>query len=277
MVTCRSAFGRTYLSRGWWAARGPHFAEARQPHEPAQDVEGEQDIKRSISVTMKTVTAATLAAGGATAVANLSSANATADGCPEVLVIFARGTFEGPGAGKVGDPFVAAIRSRASQRTVVDEHPVNYPASLDFPRVVDGVIDASDTIRSVAQSCPATKMVLGGYSQGAAVAAYTTFDHLPPNYDLPAGIAGPLSPEVASHVAAVVLFGLPTDGVVSLLDSQAPPIVIGAPFNGKVLQLCNPGDPVCEPGGRDRPAHSAYVDNGSIDQAADFAAAALHW
>lgn len=225
---------------------------------------------------MTTVTAVTLVVGGAVVVANPSVATAAADACPAALVIFARGTFEGPGAGKVGDPFIAALRARAGTHTV-DEHPVDYPASLDFPRVVDGVIDASDTIRNVAQSCPETKMVLGGYSQGAAVAAYTTFDHLPPNYDLPPGITGPLSPDVASHVAAVVLFGLPTDGVVSLLDSQAPPIVIGAPFAGKVLQLCNTGDPVCEPGGRDRPAHSAYVDDGSVDHAADFTAAALHW
>lgn len=220
--------------------------------------------------------AAALVVGGAVAVANLDPSAAAADACSDALVIFARGTFEGPGAGKVGDPFIAALRARAGTHTV-DEHPVDYPASLDFPRVVDGVIDASNTIRDIAQSCPQTKMVLGGFSQGAAVAAYTTFDHLPPNYDLPPGITGPLSPDVASHVAAVVLFGLPSPGIVTLLDSQAPPIVIGAPFASKVLQLCNPGDPVCEPGGRDRPAHSAYVDNGAIDQAADFAAAALHW
>jgi cutinase len=225
---------------------------------------------------VKTVMAASIAIGGVVAVSNLAPAIATSDSCPDASVIFARGTFEGPGAGKVGDPFIAAVRARAGQRTV-DEHPVEYPASLDFPRVVDGVIDASDTIRGVAQSCPATKIVLGGYSQGAAVAAYTTFDHLPPNYDLPPGITAPLSPEVASHVAAVVLFGLPTNGVVSLVDPHAPPIVIGGLFAGKVIELCSPGDPVCEPGGRDRPAHSAYVDNGSIDQAADFSAAALRW
>lgn len=225
---------------------------------------------------VKVVTAVLLAAVGAVGMSNANPATASADGCSDVLVIFARGTFEAPGVGKVGDPFIAAVRGRAGERTV-DEHAVDYPASLDFPRVVDGVVDASNTIRDVAQSCPQTKMVVGGYSQGAAVAAYTTFDHLPPDVVLPPGISGPLPPEVASHVAAVVLFGLPTDRVVSLLDSQAPPIEVGNLFAGKILELCNPGDPVCEPGGRDRPAHSAYVDNGAIDRAADFTATALGW
>ncbi|KAA0099534.1 cutinase family protein [Mycolicibacterium sp. P1-18] len=222
------------------------------------------------------VTAVVLAVVGAVGTSTASPATATADGCSDVLVIFARGTFEAPGAGKVGDPFIAAVRARAGERTV-DEHAVIYPASIDFPRVVDGVVDASTTIRAVAQSCPDTKMVVGGYSQGAAVAAYTTFDHLPPDVVLPPGITGPLPPEVASHVSSVVLFGLPTNRVVSLLDSQAPPIEVGDLFAGKILELCNPGDPVCEPGGRDRPAHSAYVDDGSVDRAADFAAAKLGW
>ena len=75
----------------------------------------------------------------------------------------------------------------------------------------------------------------------------------------------------------VVLSGFPANGVGFLLDSQAPPIEVGNLFTDKILKLCNPGDPVCEPGGRDRPAHRAYVDNGSIDQAADFTTMALHW
>lgn len=212
--------------------------------------------------------------GGAVAASNVNLATVASDICPDALVIFARGTFEEPGAGKVGDPFIAAVRARAGNHTV-DDHPVEYPASLDFPRVVDGVIDAIEKIRREVEACPATKIVLGGYSQGAAVAVYTTFDHLPTDYVVPPGITGPLPPEVASHVAAVVLFGLPTDGGVSLVDRQAPPIVLGNLFAGKVIELCNAGDPVCEPGGRDRPAHSAYVANGSIDQAADFAAASL--
>jgi cutinase len=45
--------------------------------------------------------------------------------------VFARGTFEGPGFGEVGQPFVDALRSRLTDQTV-DVHPVNYPASADF-------------------------------------------------------------------------------------------------------------------------------------------------
>jgi cutinase len=34
---------------------------------------------------------------------------------------------------------------------------------------VDGISDAGHHVESMAASCPRTKMVLGGYSQGAAV------------------------------------------------------------------------------------------------------------
>ena len=46
---------------------------------------------------------------------------------------------------------------------------VEYPASDDFLRAIDGVNDATVVIQNMAAACPQTKMVLGGYSQGAAV------------------------------------------------------------------------------------------------------------
>ena len=50
---------------------------------------------------------------------------------------------------------------------------------------------------------------------------------------------------------------------------------IGPLYTAKMLQLCAPGDPICGPGGLDRAAHHAYVDNGMTDQAADFATRAM--
>jgi cutinase len=117
--------------------------------------------------------------------------------------------------------------------------------------------------------------VLGGYSQGAAVAGYTTTSTVPAGLALPAGISGPMPPAVASHVAAVVLFGTPDSWFLNLVDHNAPAITIGQPYAAKTIQLCAMGDPVCFPGGLDRAAHSSYKDNGMAIQAADFVARQL--
>jgi cutinase len=202
------------------------------------------------------------------------SANAAADSCPSIEVVFARGTNEAPGVGATGQAFVDALNARMPGKTV-DVYAVNYPASLDFGRAVDGIVDASNKIETIAASCPTTKIVLGGYSQGAAVAGYTTTDTVPAGFALPADITGPMSPAIAPHVAAVVLFGTPDTWFLNLVDHNAPPITIGQLYTAKTLQLCAAGDPVCFPGGLDRAAHSSYKDNGMADQAADFAARQL--
>lgn len=200
----------------------------------------------------------------------IASANA-ADGCADVEVVFARGTNEAPGVGATGQAFVDALTADLPGKTV-DVYGVNYPASLNFGEAVDGIADASNRIQSIAATCPATQIVLGGYSQGAAVAGYTTASNVPAGYVLPASISGPMPASVASHVSAVALFGTPDEWVLGLADRSAPPIAIGAPYVAKTIQLCAPGDPICFPGGLNRAAHSSYKDNGMAIQAADFAA-----
>ena len=96
--------------------------------------------------------------------------------------------------------------------------------------------------------------------------------YVPAGFALPPGLSGPMPAAIASHVAAVVLFGTPDSWFLNLVDRGAPPITIGQLYAGKTLQLCGTGDPVCFPGGLDRSAHSSYKDNGMADQAADFAA-----
>jgi cutinase len=201
-----------------------------------------------------------------------------ADGgpCADVEVIFARGTMEPPGPGTVGQEFADAVTSRLGGRTV-DVYPVNYPASLNFSQAADGVVDAANKVLSTVDTCPNTKVVLGGYSQGAAIAGYITADSIPPGYALPDGVSGPLPPSVAPHVAAVALFGKPSSGFLNLVDHDAPPINIGPLYAKKTIDLCTPQDPVCSSGqGFSRAAHSAYKTNGMTDQAADFAVAAIH-
>jgi cutinase len=200
----------------------------------------------------------------------LNIPSASAAPCPDVEVIFARGTFEPAGVGGTGQAFVDALRAQIGGKSV-DVYPVNYPASLDFATAADGVIDASNKVRDTAANCPKTKMVLGGYSQGAAVVAYTTEDAVPPGFTLPAGITGPMAPEVADHVAAVVLFGKPSSGFLQQIYTGAPPINVGSLYSGKTTDICIPEDSICSPTGTDNGAHNLYAVNGMADQGAEFA------
>jgi cutinase len=199
---------------------------------------------------------------------------AGADPCPDVQVVFARGTFEPAGVGSVGRAFVDSLRAKAPGKSV-EEYAVNYPATLDFATAADGVIDASNKVRATAAECPNTKVVLGGYSQGAAVAAYITADAVPQGFALPPGLTGPMPAEVADHVAAVALFGKPSSGFLQMIYTGAPPITVGTRYVPKTDDLCIPEDPVCSPTGHDQGAHNAYVSNGLTDQAADYVVARL--
>ncbi len=107
------------------------------------------------------------------------------------------------------------------------------------------------------------------------MAGYTITDTVPAGFVLPDGIAGSWPPSVAAHVAAVALFGTPSESFLNLIAHEAPPITIGRLYTAKTIELCNTGDPVYFPDGRDRAAHSAYKDNGTANQAADFAMHAL--
>jgi cutinase len=202
------------------------------------------------------------------------AAAAEGSSCSDVEVVFARGTFEAPGVGATGQAFVDALSTRLDGKTV-EAYGVDYPASLDFQAAADGIADAANRIEAIASSCANTKIVLGGYSQGAAVAGYTTTDTIPDGIVLPDGVTNTLPPAIATHVAAVALFGTPSDWFLNLVARDAPPITIGRLYTAKTIEMCATGDPICFPGGRERAAHSSYKDNGMADQAADFAVHAL--
>lgn len=196
---------------------------------------------------------------------------ASAQPCPNAEVVFARGTGDPPGVGPVGQAFVDALGARLPGRSM-DVYPVNYPASEEWATGVDGVRDAGAHVVSMASSCPQTKMVLGGYSQGAAVMGFVTSPTVPDGID-PATVPKPLDPSVADHVAAVVLFGTPNVRAMNFLNQ--PPVVIGPTYQAKTDQLCVPEDPVCSDG-MNFAAHDTYVDEGNlVNQGADFAASRL--
>ncbi|KAA0091453.1 cutinase family protein [Mycolicibacterium sp. P1-18] len=179
--------------------------------------------------------------------------------CSDVEVVFARGTDEPVGVGREGQAFIDSLKSNLKGRTV-GVYAVNYPASHEFMQATAGASDAAAHVQLTTSTCPNTKIVLGGYSQGAAVIDGITGD--------PArlfGLGQPMPPEVADHVAAVAVFGNP-------LNRFGGPLTALSPLYGaKTIDLCNGADPVCSPGD-DRPAHSQYVEAGLTGQAAAFAA-----
>jgi cutinase len=187
---------------------------------------------------------------------------ARADDCPDVQLIFARGTAEPPGLGAVGDALFGALQPALGSRNV-DSYAVNYPASYNFLTTGAGADDARGHIAQMADQCPATRLVLGGFSQGAA--AVSMLAGVPPlgqsigNF----GSAPALDPGLAAKIAAVAVFGNPGNRFNTPLSSSGQ-------FAGRAIDLCSPGDPICVVGGRDRDAHHDYDSPPYPGQAAGF-------
>jgi cutinase len=201
------------------------------------------------------IVGAAAAAAWALPIAFIHLPTADADPCPDVEIVFARGTTEPPGVGGIGQAFVDLLRSQLGGRSV-GVYAVDYPASRDFDvSTPAGANDASTHIQSMAANCPNTRMVLGGYSQGAGVIDLSTTA---------------MPPQVADHVAAAALFGAPKSAFAHTL-SPGPLPAIGPLYATKTIDLCVPNDPICSDGW-DMRAHVAYVETGMVNQAATFAA-----
>jgi len=207
--------------------------------------------------------------------APILSASASAAPCPDVEVTFARGTDEPPGVGGVGQAFLDSLRSQIGGRSL-GVYPVNYPAGDDIaPSASAGANDAHAHVRSMVADCPNTKLVLGGYSQGAGVIDLTTIARAP----IAGLIPDILTADEADHVAALALFGNPTGRFLG-----APVTELSPWYGAKAIDLCAPGDPVCAPGAlltlpsHDElfsPAHLSYKQSGMPSQAAIFVASHL--
>jgi cutinase len=208
-----------------------------------------------------TMTAVVLAPGTPGAAGSAAAAN-----CPQVQVVFARGRYESPGTGTLGNAFINALESKASGKSF-GTYAVKYPADTEIDI---GANDMSHHIQDMVNNCPDTRLVLGGYSLGAAVTDVVLalpFNAFKFDSPLPAGID--------QHIAAVALFG---NG-----SAWAGPITNFNPlYNDRTIELCHGADPVCNPADPNTwkenwPQHlaSAYIDAGMANQAADFVAGKL--
>ncbi|GMF33920.1 unnamed protein product [Phytophthora lilii] len=179
--------------------------------------------------------------------------------CSDVHIVFARGSGEMPGLGICGEPLVSGITSNLAGMSV-SSYAVSYLASYDQASAGPGATDMTNQVVSVAQQCPNTVFVLGGYSQGASVT------------DISIGIqtmlgSGDTIPEtLAPRIKAVVTFGNPLKLMGQTIESSS------SSYGSKAIEFCNTGDPVCG-AGFNMMAHLTYSTDGSVTSAAQQAAA----
>ncbi|KAF5377898.1 hypothetical protein D9615_006822 [Tricholomella constricta] len=155
--------------------------------------------------------------------------------CSAVTVYFARGTNESGTIGtRVGPQFKAALQSALGGKSL-EFIGIDYPATIwGFLAGGDagGATTMANSVTSKASSCPSTKIVISGYSQGAQVA------HL---------AAGKMSATVQNRVNAAVVFGDPYNG---------------QPFAGVIAgrskTFCHDGDFICTGGILVTDAHTNY-------------------
>jgi cutinase len=202
-----------------------------------------------------------------TAATSFTPTAAADEGCPDVELTFARGTAEPPGMGRVGDALAARLVPLLAPRTL-GTYAVVYPASYNFLSTRQGANDAAAHLADMAQRCPGTRIVLGGFSQGAS--AMSMLAGVAPVGERigSIGSAPALPPELANNVAAVTVFGNPGARFGTPLSSSGQ-------FAGRAIDLCSPGDPICVVGGRSRGAHGNYDGPPYVDQAAGFIAGRL--
>jgi cutinase len=186
---------------------------------------------------------------------------ASADDCPDIEVVFARGTSEAPGLGLPGGAFVDSLRNKVGGRSV-GTYAVNYPATYDFLAAANGANDASAHIQYMMGACPGTRLVLGGYSQGAAVMDVIAAVPFPA-----IGFNNPLPPDAPEHVAGIAVFGNPS-------AKLGLPLTSSPVWGGRSIDLCNGNDPICQTDGESVAAHKAYA-GGPTNQAANFVAGLL--
>ncbi|KAG2762324.1 hypothetical protein JG687_00017369 [Phytophthora cactorum] len=179
--------------------------------------------------------------------------------CSDVHIVFARGSGEMPGLGICGEPLVSGITSNLGGMSV-SSYAVSYLASYDQTSAGPGATDMTNHVVSVAQECPNTVFVLGGYSQGGSVT------------DISIGIqtmlgSGEAIPEtLAPRIKAIVTFGNPLKLMGQTIGSSS------STYGSKAIEFCNTGDPVCG-AGFNMMAHLTYATDGSVTTAAQKAAA----
>ncbi|KAK0643411.1 cutinase-domain-containing protein [Cercophora newfieldiana] len=177
------------------------------------------------------------------------------DQCPNVTILYARGTDEVGNVGiVVGPEFFDAVAARLPTGSTIAVRGVNYSASVDGfleggdPAGSQEMRDLrADDISHILDVCPLTKLVLAGYSQGGQVLHNTI---------------SLLAPTSIENISSTVIFG----------DPNYPEAVPGVPVS-RQLVICHDTDNICAGGDIIYLSHLTYAAD--VDQAADFVMAHL--
>ncbi|KAH7417744.1 cutinase [Cadophora sp. MPI-SDFR-AT-0126] len=154
--------------------------------------------------------------------------------CAQMTIIFARGTTEPGNMGVFAGPQLVQAVKNAMPGTSINAQGVEYTATIQGYLAgggLDGTTSMSNFVNQALETCPQTKIVMGGYSQGGQVVHNT---------------AKSLSADAMAKVSSVVIFGDP--------QSQTP--VTGA--ESKTLVICHSDDNICSNGDLILPAHLTY-------------------
>ncbi|KAF2181599.1 carbohydrate esterase family 5 protein [Zopfia rhizophila CBS 207.26] len=155
--------------------------------------------------------------------------------CKDVTVLFARGTTEAGNMGTVaGPPFVQAIGQMMGAQNVAVQG-IDYPA--DIPGFLaggdaEGSALMAQMVGMAMQTCPQTKLVMAGYSQGG---------------QLVHNAASMLSADETAFVNSAVIFGDPNEG-----DP------VGNVPAAKTNVICHTGDAICQGTSLVLPPHLTY-------------------
>ena len=197
------------------------------------------------------------------------------EACPDVFFVGARGTSQDPGIGPqltdVYERFVGVLEPPRDIEAAI--YPLDYPAdgslagsaSVYSDSVAVGVRELLAAVELLGTQCEASRIVLGGYSQGAhviAVSDHTFLEH--------------------TNVVAVILLANPvfepddpTEKVGTFNPDQGGIISeawIDGPLAQRTIQVCLNGDPVCQFGSLAFWVHSNGYFGETLDPTADFAA-----
>ncbi|TWS25925.1 cutinase family protein [Tsukamurella sputi] len=180
--------------------------------------------------------------------------------CADYTFIGAAGSGEGREAGGLGAMVNTAAqafagRVRAAGKTVAIR-PIYYPAA-PVPTGLDklggflasmntGAANTQGDVEIVVKACPSTKIVMAGYSQGAA-AVHRALQRLGdrPQFTAAALIADP--DRIPNDTTRYLGTAPRSQGMAqaSALVSGANPAPLAPRVGGRTLTICTTGDPVC--------------------------------
>ncbi|OJD21911.1 hypothetical protein ACJ73_06748 [Blastomyces percursus] len=190
----------------------------------------------------------------------------TGTSCAAVTIITARGTSEDPGEGRLTTVASDIANGHENSERIA----LDYPAEL-FPYSVSlyrGIQALTGLLNTSASSCPETKIVLLGYSQGAHVIGNTLCGG--------AFAQRGIDQRIAKKVSAIIFMADPRhvpgksfdvgtstrNGLLPRPDSESCD-----EFASRMRSYCDRGDPVCDSGFK-REVHRAVVEKYRADAVA---------